>query len=275
MADGWRRFRSNRPALVALVVLALVAVFAFAGPALWRYDHTVQRSITDDAGPSLSHPLGAARAGFDVMAQVMRGAQRSLSVAVLAGLVAGAIGTVCGAVAATRRGLVDAVLMRAADVALVVPALVVVLALAGAGSGTTWIDMAMVIGLFGWAAVARVVRSVALPLGTLEFVDASRAFGASSTRVLLRHVLPNAAGAAIVATTLVMSGAVLIEAAMSFVGFGVTTPDTSLGLLVATGETAAFTRPWLFLAPGAFVVVICIAINLVGDGLRDALDVRR
>ena len=147
-----------------------------------------------------------------------------------------------------------------------------VLVLAGFTRGTTWFSVALIIGLFGWTSTARVVRGMVLSLREQEFVEASRAMGASDGRIIFRHLLPNTAGVIIVDATLVIATAILVEAALSFLGFGIQIPDTSLGLLIQNAQTAVFTRPWLFYIPGVFIILIVLTINFIGDGLRDALD---
>ena len=269
------RFLRNRLATVGAGFLVLLALFAFLGPLLWTYDYRFHPEIVSDSPPSLDHPFGTSRSGHDLLGQVMRGTQQSLRVAALAGSLAGGIGAVWGAVAGLRGGWLDALLMRAVDVVLTVPLLVVVLVLARGAGGTGWFELGLVIGLFGWASVARVVRGLAISVCAQEYVDTARALGASDWHILVEHVLPNVAGTAAVAATLTASAAVLVEAALSFLGFGITPPDTSLGRLVGIGQDAAFTRPWLFVIPGLILVLLCLALHLLGDGLVDAVDVRR
>jgi peptide/nickel transport system permease protein len=269
------RFLRNRLATAGAIVLALLALFAFVGPLLWRYDYRFHPEIVADLRPSFDHPFGTSRSGHDLLGQVMRGTQQSLRIAVLAGLLSTGIGAAWGAVAGLWGGWLDALLMRAVDVVLTIPLLVVVLVLAGGAGGTHWFDVALVVGLFGSGATARVVRGLSVSVCAYEYVDTARALGASERRILVEHVLPNVAGAAAVAGTLTASAAVLVEAALSFLGFGITPPDTSLGQLVGTAQDAAFTRPWLFVIPGVFLTVLCVAVHLVGDGLADAFDVRR
>jgi peptide/nickel transport system permease protein len=269
-----RRFGANRVAVASAGVLALLVLFAYVGPLLWRWDYRVHAEIPSDLSPRWSHPFGTTGAGHDLLGQVMRGTRLSLQVGELAAALTALLGTVWGAVAGYCRGWVDSVLMRIIDVILVVPLLVVVLVLAGGSSGTHWWYVAIVVGLFGFAGTARIVRGVVLSVREQEFVEAARSVGASAPRVLLRHVLPHTLGYVVVDATIAASAAILIEAALSFVGFGVVAPDTSLGLLVANAQTAVTTRPWLFYFPGAFLVVLCLAIQLAGDGVRDALDPR-
>lgn len=269
------RFLRNRLATTGAGVLTLLALFAFLGPLLWTYDYRFQPEIISDASPSLDHPFGTSRSGHDLLGQVMRATQQSLRVAALAGFLAAGIGAAWGAVAGLRGGWLDTLLMRTVDVVLTVPLLVVVLVLARGGGRTVWFELGLVIGLFGGAAIARVIRGLAVSVCAEEYVNTARALGASDRRILVEHVLPNVAGTAAVAGTLTASAAVLVEAALSFLGFGITPPDTSLGRLVGIAQDAAFTRPWLFVIPGVFLAVLCVALNLFGDGLADAFDVRR
>jgi peptide/nickel transport system permease protein len=267
-----RRFLSHRLAVASLIVLGLIVLFAFVGPLLWKYDHLLSRSIPSDLPPSREHPFGTTRAGHDYMGQMMRAVQQSLKVGFVVAFMVTGLGTLFGAIAGYYRGRVDAIIMRAVDVLIIVPLLAVVLVLAGAFRGTTWYHVALTIGAFGWLSTARVVRGLVLSLREQEFIEAARAIGASDARIIGRHLIPNAVGVIIVDATLVIAIAILIEAALSFIGFGITIPDTSLGLLIQNAQSAVFTRPWLFYIPGAFLIVICLTINFIGDGLRDALD---
>jgi peptide/nickel transport system permease protein len=271
-----RRFLRHRAAMVSLVVFVLIVLFAFVGPLLWPWDHMVSREIPSSRPPSWTHPFGTTSAGNDVFAQVMRGTQKSLQVAFTVGLLTVVIGALWGTIAGYFRGRVDAIMMRIVDVLLIIPLLVLVVAIAGsARGGTTWWAVALIIGFFGWTTAARIVRGVVLSLREQEFVEASKAMGASDTRIIFTHLLPNAAGPIIVAGTLAIALAILAEAGLSFLGFGIQPPDTSLGLLVERARTAARTRPWLFYPPGFMIVLIALTINFIGDGLRDALDPRQ
>lgn len=271
-----RRFFRHRLAVASLVVFLLIVAFAFLGPYLWPYDHTVSSAVPSSQPPSWDHPFGTTRAGHDVLGQVMRGTQQSLRVALTVGLMTTVIGAVWGTVAGYHRGKVDAIMMRIVDVLLIIPLLVLVTTIAGTvRGGTTWWAVALILGLFLWTTTARVVRGVVLSLREQEFVEASKAMGASDVRIIFSHLLPNAAGPIIVAGTLAVALAILIEAGLSFLGFGIQPPDTSLGLLIERARTAAQTRPWLFYPPGFMLVLIALTINFVGDGLRDALDPRQ
>ncbi|MDE3724897.1 ABC transporter permease [Nocardiopsis sp. N85] len=272
----WRRFRRHRAAMISLVLLALITAFAFLGPLVWQWGHTVNSDIPSNAGPSWDHPFGTTKQGNDVFAQTMRGAQQSLKVAFTVAVLSTVVGATWGAVAGYYRGRVDAIMMRIADIFLIIPLIVAVASINGnVRGGATWYAVALIMCLFSWATIARVVRGVVLSLREQEFIEAARAAGAKASRIIFRHLLPNAAGPIIVAATLLIAVAVLTEAGLSFIGFGIQPPDISLGKMVEGARTAAFTRPWLFYPPGVLIVLICLTINFIGDGLRDALDPRQ
>jgi len=265
-----RRFLQHRLAVVSLIVLAALVLLAYVGGALWRYD---AGEITPDnsVAPSLAHPFGTDAVGKDQFAQVLRGTQISLQIALLVALFATIFGTLWGAFAGYFRGAVDGTLMRIADLILTLP-LLAVAAMLGHQFGGTWWLVALVIAGLQWAYVSRVARGVVLSLREKEFVEAARALGASDARIILRHLIPNALGSIIVNATILVAVAILLETALSFLGFGVQSPDTSLGLLVSEAQTASVTRPWLFYFPGLFIILIALTINFIGDGLRDAFD---
>lgn len=270
-----RRFFRHRAAVVSLSVLVLIFLFAYVGPLVWKYQYT---DITDDLSlsPSLNHPMGTDSIGHDTFAQVMRGTQQSLKIALTIALIGATIGAVWGAVAGFYRSWADSVMMRFVDVLLTIPSIAVAAAIGGMGFGKgQWWSTAVILGGLSWPYVSRVVRGVVLSLREQEFVEAARALGGSDTRIILRHLLPNSLGPIIVVATILVAGGILGEAALSFIGFGVRTPDTSLGLLVANASQAVTTRPWLFYFPGLFVIMIALTINFIGDGLRDAFDPRQ
>jgi peptide/nickel transport system permease protein len=269
------RFFQHRPAVISLIVLMSIVIFAFIGPLFWQWDHTINRAIPSDVGPSLAHPFGTTRAGHDYMGQIMRAVQQSLKVGVVVALMVSVLGTLFGSIAGYYRGRVDAIIMRGVDVLIIIPLLAVVLVLSSATRGTSWYHVALIIGAFGWLSTARIVRGLVLSLREQEFVEAARALGASDSRIIRKHLVPNALGVIIVDATLVVAIAILIEAALSFLGFGITIPDTSLGLLIQNAQSFVFVRPRLFYIPGVFLIVICLTINFIGDGLRDALDPKR
>lgn len=267
-----RRFLSHRVAVASLVVLVLVIVGSLVGGRLWRYgvgDITGEFST----GPSWQHPMGTDGIGQDVLALVLRGAQKSVQVALLVALLATTFGTLVGAVAGYYRGVVDGILMRLTDVVLTIPGIAVLAVVAArAHESGSWLLVAFVLSFLAWAQAARVVRAVFLSLRERPFVESARAIGAGDGRIIWGHLLPNAAGPIIVNATLTVAFAILLETALSFLGLGIRRPDTSLGLLIADGQAAATTRPWLFYFPGLVIVLITLSVNFVGDGLRHAFD---
>lgn len=268
----FRRFVRHRAAVTSLILLVLVVLFAYAGPLVWSYSYT---DITDDLSqaPSLGHPFGTDLIGHDTMAQVMRGTQQSLKIALAIALIGTVLGTLWGAIAGLYRGRLDFLMMRIVDVFLTLPTIAVAAAVAVQGAdGSRWWSIAVILGALTWQYVSRVVRGVVLSLREQEFIEAARALGAGNTRIILRHLLPNALGSIIVVATLTIATAVLGEAALSFLGVGVQAPDTSLGLLVSINRDTVSTRPWLFYFPGLFIILIALTFNFVGDGLRDAVD---
>lgn len=270
---AFRRFRRHRVAAASLVVFVLLMLFAFVLPHFWKYTYN---HYTNDLNisPSWKHPFGTDATGYDGLAVVMRGTAQSLKVAFTIAIVGTGAGAIWGVVSGFLGGIIDAGLMRFADLVLTIPALALAAALAKNFGGSWWI-----IGLIlaGVAApyVARVIRGVVLSLREREFIEAARALGASNTRIMVRHLLPNTIPVLIVNATLLVAAGILTETALSFVGFGIQAPDTSLGVLITQAQGAFDTRPWLFYFPGIFIILIALTVNFIGDGLRDALDPRQ
>jgi peptide/nickel transport system permease protein len=295
-----RRFVRHRGAIVSAVILLILIIVAFSSegidalglhiPGWWKYTYTHIGNITDGGRPTLSlipqwlggagirwgeHPFGQDEIGHDTFAQVMRGTQQSLMIVFVVGVVSTFIGIVVGAVSGFFRGAIDAVLMRITDTVIIIPLLVLTAVLGRTYSNSGSFVLAIVLGLASWTGLARLVRGDVLGLREREFVDAARVAGASNSRIMFVHILPNAIGVVIVNATLLMSATILTEAAIGFLGFGVKAPDVSLGSLIFTFQTAFTARPWLFWMPGAMIVIIALTINFIGDGLRDAFDPRQ
>jgi peptide/nickel transport system permease protein len=290
-----RRFLRHRGAMVAMVVLLLVVLLAATSigwgpvPGWWIWDYTSSGPVVNGGRPTLSlptwlggdgfalgeHPFGQDEIGRDVFARVMKGTQTSLTVMVVVGLVATLVGIVVGSIAGYFRGRTDNLLMRFTDLVITIPTIVIGSVLGKLVGGSSALALALALGLISWTGLARLVRGDFLTLREREFVDAARVAGASDTRIALKHILPNAVGVVIVNTTLLMSAAILLETALSYLGFGITAPNVSLGQLISEYQSAFATRPWLFWWPGFFIVAIALCINFVGDGLRDAFDPRQ
>src|SRR4051794_39497654 len=241
-----RRFRHHKVAMASLVVLILLFLLAFIGPYFWHYKYDGDPSFDFSQSPSLAHPFGTDDTGNDMFAFVLRGTQQSLKIAIFIAAFSTIVGAIYGAVSGYYKGRIDGWLMRAADVVLTLPIYVVAAVLGANVGGGSWWLIGLIIGGLTWAYVARVVRGAGLALGEKEFVEAARALGAGDWWIIRKHLLPNCLGIIIVNATVLMATAILTETALSFIGFGIQPPDTSLGLLVSNGQSAVFTRPWLF-----------------------------
>ena len=268
----------KRDVAVPLVLLALLAVGAIAVPILAGDDPRAmgdviaQRFLPPFAtdGHGAFHLLGTDRFGRDIFARTMLAARVSLVIGVLGSLLAGAIGIAFGALSAWRGGLVDRLLMSAADALLAIPRLILLLVCAALWRPGTVTVIAVLVAT-GWMAVARLVRAEVLGLRTRPFVEAAAALGARPSRILWRHLLPNALGSATVAITLGVGGAILLESGLSFLGLGVQPPQPSWGNMIADGRDAIVIAPWVALAPGLALVTTVVASTLLGDTLRDRL----
>ena len=270
-----RRFLRHRLAVVACVVLAVIAAWAFLVPAIWPHSYTELDTARRSLAPSRQHPFGTDDLGKDVFARVMRGTQRTLEIAVIVSILSTIIGVTVGALAGYFRGWLDTVLMRITDLVLIIPLLIVVGVMSASVPSAPWYVIPLLLGLFSWPLMARITRAEFLSLREKEFVEAARSVGAPHRRVIFGHVLPNVAGPIIVNATLTVAAAILVETALSFLGLGVREPEVSLGLLINKYQNAFSTRPWLFWFPSLTIVLISLCVNFVGDGLRDAFDPRQ
>jgi peptide/nickel transport system permease protein len=277
----FRRFMRNKVAVISLCVYIGVILFSISaigvGPihGWWHYNYTELNPQLQQGAPTAEHPFGQDRIGKDYFALTMRGIQNSVIVMLVLGLFATLIGVVVGAVAGYFRGWIDAVLMRIADVFIVIPALIIGAVVGRSNNqGFGALGLAVLLGAVSWMVIARLVRAEFLSLREREFVQAARVAGASDARIIFRHILPNAVGVIIVSATLLIASAILLETALSFLGYGIRPPDASLGVLIGSNQSAFSTRPWLFWWPALFIVLLALCINFVGDGLRDAFDPR-
>jgi peptide/nickel transport system permease protein len=267
-----RRFLRHKLAVGSLVTFVLIVIIAYGGAALWKYD--LMPTPDNSQPPSLDHPFGTDSLGHDGLAMVLRGLQQSIKIALSVALIATIVGTLWGAIAGYFGRHVDNALMRLADLVIILPGIAVAATMASVGGGSWW-TIALIIGGLASASVSRLIRGVVLSLREQDFIEAAKALGASDTRIILRHLVPNALGPTIVSATILVAVGILAETALSFLGFGVQAPDTSLGLLIQQAEGAVRTRPWLFYFPGIFIILIALTVNFIGDGLRDAFDPRQ
>lgn len=268
-----RRFVRNKQAMGGLILFALILAVCWIYPLFYRFGFTDIDNASRSTGPGANgHILGTDGIGRDLFANIMRGVQRSTLIILIAVVISLTIGLLVGLVAGYYGGLVDNLLMRLVDLILTLPTLVVLIVVASnfpnLRSAT---GIALILGLFGWLDLSRILRSQILGLREREFIEAAHALGASDRRIMFKHLIPNMLGSIIVWATLAAATIVLAEATLTYLGFGVAN-DTSLGRLVSDGVAAADTRPWLFYYPGLMLLIIALCINLVGDGIRDAFD---
>ncbi len=271
----WARFRRHRLALLGTALLALFLLAAIFAPLVAGHDPN--RGDLDQlrAPPSASHILGTDSAGRDVWARLVFGARISMTVGLVAVLIAGIIGTLIGIQAGYFGGWVDNLLMRFTEVVMTFPVLFGVIVLV-ALVGPNLFNVILVIGVLGWPGLARLVRGQVLSLREMDYVTAARAVGANDSRILGRHILPGVMPYLMVASTLGVASAILTEAALSFLGLGVQIPISTWGNMLYSAQslTVLQNMPWLWIPPGAAIAITVMAVNFVGDGLRDALDPR-
>ena len=287
---AWRRFCSHRLALASLFLLAVLAGLALAGPwiAVWRdIDPTATDLLARLEPPSARYWLGTDDVGRDVFQRLLDGGRISLLVGLVAALLSAVIGTVVGVLAGFIGGRLDSLLMRLTDSVIALPLLPLLIVLAaidvrklGASDSFAQSDLLslyriiIIVALTGWTTVARLVRAETLSLKTRDFVRAATALGASPLRLMLRHILPNAASPIVVATTLSVGNIVLFESVLSFLGLGIQPPHASWGNMLTGAQDFIWNVPLLALWPGLLIFLAVIAFNFVGDGLQDALDPR-
>lgn len=277
--DAWGRLKKNKLAIVAavwIIFIVLVAVSADLWVPQTFGDPNATASNMAEASrlaPSLEHPFGTDSLGRDVFSRVIYGARISLTVGVIATGISTAIGLVMGAIAAYYGGIWDTIIMRLADIFLAFPyTLFVIAMIAVIGNGIQNVFIA--IGILGWPQIARVFRSAILSVKENDYVDAARAMGASDARIIARHIFPNSVASIVVYATMNIGGAILTESSLSFLGMGVVPPDPSWGTLIQAGQQFLQTEPWLMVLPGLAILSTVLAFTLLGDGLRDALDVK-
>ncbi|MBS3957367.1 MAG: ABC transporter permease [Clostridiales bacterium] len=276
--DAWRRLRTNPFAIAGLVWIAFVVLMALSAD-LWvpqTFGDPLAVNTTPGASlapPSLEHPFGTDKLGRDVFSRVVYGARISLTVGVLAVSISLVIGLLLGSLSGYYGRLVDTLVMRSADVFFAFPYILFAIALI-AVLGPSYRNVFIAIGILGWPSIARVFRSSILSVKENEYVDAARAMGASDVRIMFRHIMPNAIAPIIVYGTMSVGGAIITEAALSFLGMGVQPPTPSWGLMLSDAKSLMFAAPWLTIWPGFAILTTVLAFVFMGDGLRDALDVK-
>jgi peptide/nickel transport system permease protein len=271
----FKRFRRHRLAMVGVVILSLIVLASVFAPVLSPYDPNRVNLRQRSQPPSLQHWLGTDRTGRDVLTRVLYAGRISLTVGVVAVTISLLVGTVLGAVAGHFGGWVDTLIMRAVDVVMTFPAIIILLSLAAiVGPGIT--QTMLIVGLLGSPIPCRLVRSRMLSLREQEFVTAAKALGATDSRIILKHALPNSFDVLIVYATLGIASAILLEAGLSFLGLGVQPPTASWGNMLNVARNISYLEgyPWEWMPAGVAIVLTVLAINFIGDGLRDAFDPR-
>jgi peptide/nickel transport system permease protein len=278
VASGWRlalrEFVSNRLAVLGAGIILFFVIFCFFGPLVYHTNQSSFNPLTTDLAPGGGHLLGTDEHGFDELGRIMYGGQTALEIGFFASFIATVIGTLWGAIAGLVGGLIDGIMMRFVDVLLSIPLLLIVLVLATKYSATV-VDESLIIGLFSWLIPARLVRGEVLTLRTRDFVHAARTMGAGQSRIVYRHLIPNALSVVIVNITFQVADAILILAYLGFLGFGLQYPTPSWGDMLGNAQNYVASGYWWLVYPvGGCLVAVVLAANLVGDALRDALDVR-
>lgn len=266
-----RAFARHRLALASLGVLVLVAAACMAAPVLASHPFDAINLNALRQPPSWEHWMGTDDLGRDLFTRILWGGRVSLAIGVLSALMGTILGSLVGVTAGYAGGRTDGVLMRLTDVAYSIPTLPLLIVLASYTAATAG-SMALVIGLLSWMATARVVRGEVLALKEMPFVEAARSLGASPARIVAHHVLPNTVGPIVVSATLAVGNAILVESSLSFLGLGVQPPTPTWGNMLMDAQATMATQPWLAIFPGVAILVVVLAVNFVGDGLRDALD---
>ena len=278
VASGWRlalrEFADNRLALAAALVIVFFVAFSFLGPVVYHSNTTFANPLAANLPPGGGHPLGTDENGYDELGRMMAGGQTALEIGFLAAALATVVGTLWGAIAGLLGGLIDGAMMRFVDILLSIPYLLIVLVFATKYHSTV-LNLSLIIGLFAWLVPARLVRGEVLTLRERDFVHAARVMGAGRSRIVVRHLIPNALSVVIVNITFQVADAILVLAYLGFLGFGLAPPAASWGDMLGNAQQYVDSGYWWLVYPvGACLVLVVLASNVVGDALRDALDVR-
>lgn len=270
-----RRFLRNWPAVISLGLVVVIVIMTIGAPLFQRYEYELIDLRARSAAPSMEHWLGTDRVGRDVWSRLLNGGQVSLIVGFGATLVSTAIGTVLGALSGYYRGWVDMVIMRITDVFMTFPSIIIMLTLAAMLPRSVW-TIVFIIGLLSWTGTARMVRSQVMSIRELDYILACRALGYTDIRIIAWHILPNVFGSLVALVTFAIGSAILTEAGLSFLGLGVPPPMPSWGNMLEAARNLDILRnlPWMWVPPAIMLVLTVLAVNFVGDGIRDAVDPR-
>jgi ABC-type dipeptide/oligopeptide/nickel transport system permease subunit len=276
--SGWRlairEFASNRLAVAGVGILVFFVLFSFVGPFFYHGQFLSSDLSSTNLSPGTGHPLGTDSEGFDVLGELMKGGQASLEVGLLSAIFATLLGAVYGAVSGLAGGIVDSLLMRIVDILLSIPFLFIVLIVA-VRYGATVLSLSLMIGFFSWQVPSRLVRGEVLTLRVRDFISAAKTAGSSQWRLIYKHLLPNAFGVIVVNVTFQVADAILAVAALGFLGFGLHYPTVDWGDMLSNGITYMQDGYWWLIYPaGICIVLVVMSCNLIGDAMRDSLDVR-
>ncbi|GAA3546054.1 ABC transporter permease [Nonomuraea rosea] len=267
-----RRLLSNRQARYGFAGLILLVGLAYIGPYFGAYDWTDKDFLAFLSPPDGDHWWGTTTIGQDMYAVTLRGMQKSIIIGLLVALISTGLAAMVGAFAGYFGGWADRALMWGVDLLLVLPSFLIIAIISPRLKDSSWLWFVALLAAFSWMITSRVVRSMTLSLREREYVLAALYMGIPRWKIIFRHIVPNLSSLLIIDATLNVSGAVIGEAALSFFGFGIQPPDVSLGTLIAEGSRNATGYPWLFAFPAGLLVALVLSVNLIGDGLRDALD---
>ena len=271
--DALRRLYKNKPATISAILLGLMVLGALMTPLIAPYDYEVQNLDLGATPPSAAHWLGTDIFGRDLLTQILYGGRISLAVGFVATAVALVIGVSWGAIAGYFGGRIDSIMMRFVDIVYALPFMIFIILLMVV-FGRNIVLLFVAIGAVEWLTMARIMRTQVQNLKQQEFVEAAVSLGLSPSSIIFKHILPNAIGPIIVYTTLTIPSVMLLEAFLSFLGLGIQPPQTSWGLLISYGSETMEEYPWLLIFPGLALTITLFSLNFLGDGLRDALDVR-
>ena len=271
---GLEVFLENKLALVGVTILVLIFAFCFLGPYFYHTDQTHVNLANENLPPGPGHPLGTDANGYDVLGRLMIGGQISLEVGLAAAVIATVLGTLWGAVAGYFGGITDAVMMRLVDARLAIPTLFLALVVVSMFPPTE-LELILVIALTSWLTTSRLIRGEALSLRVRDYVQAMRVMGGGSTRAVFRHIAPNSVGTIMVNATFQVADAILLVVALSYLGLGIRPPQTDWGGMLNQGINSVYNGYWWQIFPaGILIILVVIAINFIGDALRDAFEVR-
>jgi peptide/nickel transport system permease protein len=267
-----RRFARRKLAMIGLVVVLVLFAMAYLSHYFtsWQYNQLDTQAFLST--PTSTHWFGTTQNGFDMFAITMRGMQKSLVIGLIGAVMSTGLAAIVGAFSGYFGGWLNTALMTLVDLLLVLPSFLIIAIVSGSFRGKTWLLFVLLLAAFQWMVTARIVRGMTLSLKEREFVQAARFMGVPGWKIIFRHILPNMSSLLIIDATVNVSGLILAEVGLSFFGFGVQPPDVSLGTIIGDYSDAALAFPWEFYFPAGLLVLLVLSINLVGDGLRDALD---